>query len=56
MLSKSANCAAPVVVAKNHLNNNVRALVINSGNANAGTGVVSGNKGFDQYKPRRDKY
>lgn len=40
-------CAAPVIVAKNHLNNNVRALVINSGNANAGTGVSTGNKGLD---------
>jgi len=31
-------CAAPVLVAKNHLQNNPRALVINSGNANSGTG------------------
>ena len=31
-------CAAPVVVAKNHLNSDVEALLINSGNANAGTG------------------
>jgi len=31
-------CAAPVLVAKNHLNFNVEALLINSGNANAGTG------------------
>jgi glutamate N-acetyltransferase/amino-acid N-acetyltransferase len=31
-------CAAPVTVAKNHLNSNVKALIINSGNANAGTG------------------
>jgi glutamate N-acetyltransferase/amino-acid N-acetyltransferase len=31
-------CAAPVIVAKNHLQNNPRALLINSGNANAGTG------------------
>jgi glutamate N-acetyltransferase/amino-acid N-acetyltransferase len=28
------------LVGKNHLNNHVRALVINSGNANAGTGVA----------------
>jgi N-acetylglutamate synthase/N-acetylornithine aminotransferase len=33
--------------AKNHLNNHVRALVINSGNANAGTGVAGSNKGLD---------
>jgi len=31
-------CAAPVVVAKNHLNHHPKALLINSGNANAGTG------------------
>ena len=40
-------CAAPVIVAKNHLNSNIEALLINSGNANAGTGV----KGLeDSYK------
>ena len=39
--------AAPVIVAKNHLNSNVEALLINSGNANAGTG----HKGIeDTYK------
>jgi glutamate N-acetyltransferase/amino-acid N-acetyltransferase len=32
-------CAAPVVLAKEHLKNPVRALVINTGNANAGTGA-----------------
>ena len=31
-------CAAPVLVAKNHLNHKIQALLINSGNANAGTG------------------
>ena len=31
-------CAAPVLIAKNHLQNNPKALLINSGNANAGTG------------------
>ncbi len=33
-------CAAPVIVCKKHLasNNNIRALVVNTGNANAGTG------------------
>ena len=31
-------CAAPIIVAKNHLNSEVLALLINSGNANAGTG------------------
>jgi glutamate N-acetyltransferase/amino-acid N-acetyltransferase len=32
-------CAAPVVLAKKHLRNPVRALVVNTGNANAGTGA-----------------
>src|SRR5262245_10353679 len=31
-------CAAPVVLARKHLKNQVRALVVNTGNANAGTG------------------
>ena len=31
-------CAAPVIVAKKHLRNDVQALVVNTGNANAGTG------------------
>ena len=31
-------CAAPVLLAKKHLGNAVRALVVNTGNANAGTG------------------
>src|SRR5512138_2899430 len=32
-------CAAPVVVARKHMRNPVRAVVINTGNANAGTGA-----------------
>ena len=31
-------CAAPVVLARKHLRNGARALVVNTGNANAGTG------------------
>ena len=31
-------CAAPVILAKKNLKNEVRALVVNTGNANAGTG------------------
>ena len=31
-------CAAPVELAKKHIRNGVRALVVNTGNANAGTG------------------
>lgn len=47
VFSQNIFCAAPVLVAKNHLNSLVRALVINSGNANAGTGVTSGSKGLN---------
>jgi glutamate N-acetyltransferase/amino-acid N-acetyltransferase len=32
-------CAAPVILAKKHLRNRVQALVVNTGNANAGTGA-----------------
>ena len=32
-------CAAPVILARKHLKNPVRALVVNTGNANAGTGT-----------------
>jgi len=41
VFTQNAFCAAPVTVAKEHLaacNGDVRALLINSGNANAGTG------------------
>ena len=41
VFTQSAFAAAPVIVCRNHLNENagsVRALLINSGNANAGTG------------------
>ena len=42
--TQNAFCAAPVTVAKNHISNNnstgLRALLINSGNANAGTGDI----------------
>jgi glutamate N-acetyltransferase / amino-acid N-acetyltransferase len=31
-------CAAPVTIARKHMKNEVRALVVNTGNANAGTG------------------
>jgi glutamate N-acetyltransferase/amino-acid N-acetyltransferase len=47
VFTKNVFCAAPVLVAKNHLNTQVRALVINSGNANAGTGVASGTQGLN---------
>jgi len=39
VFTKNAFCAAPVVVAKSHLSSNdPRVLIINTGNANAGTG------------------
>ena len=39
--------AAPVLVAKNHLNHHIRAFIINSGNANAGTGISSNSQGLN---------
>ncbi|HYN12327.1 MAG TPA: bifunctional glutamate N-acetyltransferase/amino-acid acetyltransferase ArgJ [Burkholderiales bacterium] len=38
VFTRNRFCAAPVALAKKHLRNRVRALVINTGNANAGTG------------------
>lgn len=39
VFTQNVFCAAPVVVAKNHLQHSPLALLINSGNANAGTGA-----------------
>jgi glutamate N-acetyltransferase/amino-acid N-acetyltransferase len=39
VFTKNRFCAAPVVLARKHLKNAVRALVVNTGNANAGTGA-----------------
>jgi glutamate N-acetyltransferase/amino-acid N-acetyltransferase len=39
VFTRNRFCAAPVVLAKKHLRNDIRALVINTGNANAGTGA-----------------
>jgi glutamate N-acetyltransferase/amino-acid N-acetyltransferase len=39
VFTKNRFCAAPVVLARKHLRHPVRALVVNTGNANAGTGV-----------------
>src|SRR5687768_8095785 len=40
VFTKNRFCAAPVVLARKHLKSDaVRALVINTGNANAGTGA-----------------
>jgi glutamate N-acetyltransferase/amino-acid N-acetyltransferase len=38
VFTKNRFCAAPVILAKKHLKNRTRALVVNTGNANAGTG------------------
>jgi glutamate N-acetyltransferase/amino-acid N-acetyltransferase len=38
VFTRNRFCAAPVLLAKKHLKNSVRALVVNTGNANAGTG------------------
>jgi glutamate N-acetyltransferase / amino-acid N-acetyltransferase len=38
VFTRNRFCAAPVIVAKQNLKNRVRALVVNTGNANAGTG------------------
>jgi glutamate N-acetyltransferase / amino-acid N-acetyltransferase len=38
VFTQNAFCAAPVVLARKYLKNEIRALVVNTGNANAGTG------------------
>jgi glutamate N-acetyltransferase/amino-acid N-acetyltransferase len=38
LFTRNRFCAAPVVLAKKHLKNEIKALVVNTGNANAGTG------------------
>ena len=38
VFTRNRFCAAPVTVARKHVRNAVRALVVNTGNANAGTG------------------
>jgi len=38
VFTKNRFCAAPVALSRKHLKNAVRALVVNTGNANAGTG------------------
>jgi glutamate N-acetyltransferase/amino-acid N-acetyltransferase len=39
VFTRNRLCAAPVVLCRKHLKNGVRALVVNTGNANAGTGA-----------------
>jgi glutamate N-acetyltransferase/amino-acid N-acetyltransferase len=38
VFTRNRFCAAPVLLSKKHLGNDVQALVVNTGNANAGTG------------------
>src|SRR5919204_6018896 len=38
LFTQNRFCAAPVILARKHLKNDVEALVVNTGNANAGTG------------------
>ncbi|HET7197556.1 MAG TPA: bifunctional glutamate N-acetyltransferase/amino-acid acetyltransferase ArgJ [Burkholderiales bacterium] len=38
VFTRNRFCAAPVTIARKHIRNAVRALVVNTGNANAGTG------------------
>src|SRR5688572_16078850 len=38
VFTRNRFCAAPVILAKKHLKNDIQALVVNTGNANAGTG------------------
>lgn len=37
--TKNLVTAAPVIISKNHIKNNIQAIIINSGNANAATGT-----------------
>jgi len=47
VFTQNVFCAAPVLAAKNHLSHDVRALLINSGNANAGTGEQGLKRSYD---------
>ena len=46
VFTRNRFCAAPVLLAKKHLKGPVRALVVNTGNANAGTGKEGLKKAF----------
>ena len=46
VFTRNRFCAAPVLLAKKHLNGPVRALVVNTGNANAGTGREGQRRAF----------
>jgi glutamate N-acetyltransferase/amino-acid N-acetyltransferase len=50
VFTRNRLCAAPVILARKHLKNPVRALVVNTGNANAGTGADGLKRAFDVCK------
>ena len=47
VFTRNRFCAAPVALARKHLKNPVRALVVNTGNANAGTGKDGLNRALE---------
>jgi glutamate N-acetyltransferase / amino-acid N-acetyltransferase len=47
VFTKNRFCAAPVLLARKHLRHSVRALVVNTGNANAGTGADGLKRGLE---------
>ena len=50
VFTRNRFCAAPVVLAKKHLKSEIRALVVNTGNANAGTGKDGVRRAMDVCK------
>jgi glutamate N-acetyltransferase/amino-acid N-acetyltransferase len=55
VFTKNRFCAAPVLLARKHLKNAVRALVVNTGNANAGTGKDGLNRALAVCRAVADK-
>src|SRR5512139_3651244 len=50
VFTRNRFCAAPVILARKHLKHAVRALVVNTGNANAGTGKDGLRRAFEVCK------
>src|SRR5262245_26875777 len=50
VFTRNRFCAAPVILAKKNLKNHARALVVNTGNANAGTGADGMKRALDVCK------
>ena len=55
VFTRNRFCAAPVILARRHLQNQVRALVVNTGNANAGTGKGGLKRALEICKAVADK-